>query len=309
MGWQNCIRIQNEQSEVIISTEIGPRILRFGWINKQNFFYLDAGQAGKTGGSDWRIYGGHRLWHAPEAIPRSYSPDNDPVTCRWEREALVLTQAKEVTTGIVKQLEIRLSSSENQLTVLHRLINHSLWSVDLSVWAISALAPGGKAIIPQEPFGEGDAHLLPVRSMAIWSYTQMDDSRWLWGNKYIQAKQDPLYTSEQKIGVLNRQGWCAYCLNGEILIKQFDVNANSTYPDLGSNNEIYINGNFLEVESLGPLECVPPQGMIQHTENWFLTQGTIENTDASIDKVILPAVTFFQQRLRKTKHLKSDRTE
>jgi len=258
---------------------------------------LDTAQAGKTGGDGWRIYGGHRLWHAPEAIPRSYCPDNDPVEYSWEREILTLTQAKEKPTGIVKQLEIRLSASDNRLTILHRLINQNIWDVDLSVWAISALAPGGRAVIPQEPFGEGEAYLLPIRSMAIWAYTDMNDSRWIWGNKYIQAKQNPLQASEQKIGVNNKQGWSAYCLHGDILIKQFDVCPGLAYPDLGSNNEIYINGNFLEIESLGPLVRIPPKGIIQHKEDWILTKGIIDDTDVSIDEVILPQVISFRHQI------------
>ena len=31
-------------------------------------------EKGKTGGSEWHIYGGHRLWHAPEVMPRTYYP-------------------------------------------------------------------------------------------------------------------------------------------------------------------------------------------------------------------------------------------
>ena len=28
---------------------------------------------------EWKPWGGHRLWAAPEAMPRTYSPDNSPI--------------------------------------------------------------------------------------------------------------------------------------------------------------------------------------------------------------------------------------
>ena len=78
MGWPHCLRLSNAEVELIIATDIGIRILHFGFIGGKNIFYLSPEDLGKTGGDHWRIYGGHRLWHAPEAIPRTYSPDNEP---------------------------------------------------------------------------------------------------------------------------------------------------------------------------------------------------------------------------------------
>src|SRR6185312_17000359 len=147
------------------------RILRLGFIGGQNILYLSPEDKGKQGGDTWRIYGGHRLWHAPEAIPRSYSPDNKPITYRYDQQTLKITQPVEESTGIVKEMEVSLSPDLNQITVLHRLINQNLWDIKSSAWALSALAPQGRAIIPQEPYGEGDAYLLPARSLALWSYT------------------------------------------------------------------------------------------------------------------------------------------
>ncbi len=292
-GWPNCIRLINGESELIIATDIGPRILRFGFINSRNFFYMNPYNAGKTGGHDWRIYGGHRLWHAPEASPRSYYPDNDPVNYSFQSDTVKLRQPKEIATGIIKEMEITLSPFKNQVSVLHRLTNENLWDVELSPWAISVLEQGGRAIIPQEPYGEGDDYLLPSRPLVLWQYTKMNDPRWIWGSKYIQAKQDTQLTSEQKIGVLNKPGWAAYCLDGEILVKKFEFDPEAVYPDYGSNNEIYINGSFLEIETLGPLTRIPPHGTIEHAEHWLLAKGKVEESEESIDEKILPLVDSF----------------
>ena len=205
-GWPNCVRLSNDKTEIIVTTDIGPRIIRFGFIGKQNFFYLSPEDQGKIGGDDWRIYGGHRLWIAPEDIQRSYNPDNAPINYSYHDHTLTLSQPKEINSGVVKEMEINLSPEKNRVSILHRLINKNSFAIELSAWSLSAMAKGGHAIIPQEPFGEGNDYLLPARSLSLWQYTKMNDPRWMWGEKYIWAKQDPKIVSEQKIGIMNKQG-------------------------------------------------------------------------------------------------------
>ncbi|HRP32380.1 MAG TPA: hypothetical protein PKV73_10830 [Agriterribacter sp.] len=292
--WPNCIRLSNDEIELIVTTDIGPRIMKFGFINGQNLLYAVPEHAGKTGGAEWRIYGGHRLWLAPEALPFSYNPDNDRVDFELQNQYIKLVQAKEVLSGIVKEMEITMSPVKNEVKVLHRLENRNSQEVELAAWAITMLSPGGRAIIPQEPYGEGDDFLLPARSLALWQYTKMNDPRWVWGDRYIQAKQNPLFTSEQKIGVTNKQGWTAYYLNGEILIKKFDFDPAAVYPDYNCNNETYINKNYLEIETLGPLTKLAPGDKVEHTEHWLLAKATPDETDESIDANVLPIASSFQ---------------
>ena len=234
--------------ELIITTDIGPRIIRFGYINGQNMFYVSPSDKGKTGGDQWRIYGGHRLWLSPEESPRSYYPDNNKVEYSWDGETLTLSQEEETSAG------------------------------------------GGSAILPQEPYIDPEEFLLPARPLVLWYYTRMNDPRWVWGEKYIQMNYDPAIKSEQKIGILNKQGWAAYHLNGELFIKIFDYNEDAIYPDYGCNNVLYINGDFVEVESLGPLVKIQAQGMVEHTEYWSLNKVLIQKGEDSIDKNILPLV-------------------
>ena len=39
---------------------------------------------------DYHFHGGHRLWHAPEAMPRSYIPDDDEVTITDLADGVIL---------------------------------------------------------------------------------------------------------------------------------------------------------------------------------------------------------------------------
>jgi hypothetical protein len=288
-GWTNCIRLSNHETELIVTTDVGPRIIRFGYINGQNLLYVSQEDKGGIGEDDWHIYGGHRLWHSPEIAPRTYCPDNLQVNYSWNGKTLKLTQDIEKSTGIVKEIEIT-PNADNRFTILHRLTNNNLWGIELAPWAITALASGGRAILPQEPYIDPADYLLPSRPVVLWHYTKMDDPRWIWGEKYIQLKYDSELSSEQKLGVLNKQKWGAYYLNGELFLKTFDYNPRTVYADYGCNNEIWVNGTFLELESLGPLAVIPPGGFAEHSEQWFLSKTLLNESEESIDRNVLPII-------------------
>lgn len=289
-GWSNCIRLWNNSIELIVTTDVGPRIIHFGFIGGQNMFYVSAEDCGMSGGNDWRLYGGHRFWLAPEAIPFSYYPDNETVRYQFNGSTLLLVQPVEKSSGLEKQIEITMYPNKDEVSVLHRVVNKSNTGIELAPWALSALAANGRAIIPQEPYGAGNDFLLPARSIALWHYTRMNDPRWIWSEKYIQAKQDPQFNSEQKIGVHNKQGWIAYALKGDLLVKKFCYEPGVTYPDFGSNFETYINDSFLEVETLGRLAELEPGANAEHLEHWHLAKVDVDETDASIDMQVLPLV-------------------
>ena len=37
-GWQNCYRVSNGEVELIVTGDVGPRVIRFGFIGGQNLF-------------------------------------------------------------------------------------------------------------------------------------------------------------------------------------------------------------------------------------------------------------------------------
>ncbi len=70
---------------------------------KENLFYLNPEQAGNRGGDEWKIYGGHRLWCAPEVKEFTYFPDNLPVTVSEIDSGIQFTAPME-KSGVVKTL-------------------------------------------------------------------------------------------------------------------------------------------------------------------------------------------------------------
>jgi hypothetical protein len=303
-GWDNCYRISNGEVELIATSDVGPRIIRFGFVGAENEFNEAKAQLGKVGGDDWRIYGGHRLWVAPEATPRSYFPDNRPVEAKVEGKTLKLIAPPEldpsfkVNTAVQKAFEITMHP-DGHVTVVHRVANVGLWPVELAPWALSVMASKGRAIIPApEPRPHPQA-LLPVRPMAVWSYTNMADPRWIWGKKYIVLRQDPSRREPQKLGVGNERGWAAYARSGHLFLNLFRYVEGATYPDFGSNTEIWTNSEILEMETLGPMTTLKPGQSVEHVENWFLFKGVeVTDDESSIDANVLPKVIDAQKALR-----------
>ena len=73
-GWANCVRLTNGRTELVATTDVGPRIIRYGKPGGPNFLKEYPRQMGRRGGLRWRIFGGHRLWIAPEDVKRTYVP-------------------------------------------------------------------------------------------------------------------------------------------------------------------------------------------------------------------------------------------
>ena len=74
LGSPNNIRISNGTVELIIATDYGPRVMRYALAGSgpdDNVFATIPGVTVKSELGDWYIRGGHRLWHAPEGMPRS----------------------------------------------------------------------------------------------------------------------------------------------------------------------------------------------------------------------------------------------
>lgn len=288
-GWENCYRLANNQIELIITGDVGPRIIRFGFIGEENMFKEFSDQMGKTESDEWLAFGGHRLWHAPESQPRTYFPDLDPVHIQETENGMIATQKPEPTTGLQKQLEIKLLPDQPEAVIKHKLINHNLWAVETAPWAISVMAAGGVAILTLPERGTHPEFILPTSCLSIWPYTNLSDSRWILGERYILLNQDKKIAAPQKLGVFASDGWAAYANFNNLFIKQVPIQYDGIYPDLGVNFEVFTNDEMLEVESLGPFESIPPKGQIDHLEHWTLVKDVPQpNSDADIITNIVP---------------------
>lgn len=290
LGWDNCIQLSNGQVELVVTTDVGPRIIHFSFCNEENIFGTIADQVGRTGDAEWNNYGGHRFWLAPEDMRSTYYPDNQPVTVE-EHDGFVRFMAPlETTTQMQKTVDVALDPKAAKVTVSHTVKNHGPWTVELAPWALSVMAKGGTAVLPLPPQGSHAENLLPTGHLITWAYTKMNDPRWTWGEQFILLRQDPSATDPQKIGSNNVQGWLGYVHNGRFFLKQFEPHNNqATYPDNNCSTELYTDPNILELETLAPLVQLEPGASASHTETWQLfADVSTPQTDADVITHLLP---------------------
>jgi hypothetical protein len=294
-GWENAYRISNASVELVVLADVGPRVVVYRFLGGENIFHEVEEQAGLTGGADFRLYGGHRLWISPE-VDHTYFPDNSPVTVTQGNGLIRFTAPVESASpgsNLQKEVEIQLDEQGTRVTIHHRVTNLDSRPTELAPWAPTMMTPGGRAILPLPPRAAMDKdHFQSVGPLTLWSFTDFADSRWTLGTEYIQLQQQTSPTGrfpEQMTGLYKPAGWGAYFLNGTVFLKSAPVIAGAAYPDFGCNFEIFTNPEFLELETLGPQVELGPEESVCHTETWKLFQSVPDGEDDSwIREAIAP---------------------
>ena len=262
----DCVSLENPAVRLMITQSVGPRIICLCFNGGKNLFAeLPDFVTERPDGKIFHFYGGHRLWHAPEAMPRTYTLDDGPVEIIPIPNGLSVTQPVEVETGIEKNIQISLVEDKPQVLVRHVLTNHNSWSVECAPWAITQFKTGGVAILPQSQKQTG---MLPNRSLTLWPYTEFANPQVIWGNRNILIRAE--MPGPFKVGFPNPRGWLAYWLDGTLFVKRTTFDPQAEYYDFGSSSECYCNNRFLELETLAPISRLAPGESIVHTETWEL---------------------------------------
>lgn len=288
LGLPNCYLFSNGTVEVVVAGDIGPRVLDYCFVGGPSVLGECPEASVETEWGEFKPWGGHRLWTAPEAMPRSYAPDNDAVEVLSEGERAVrLVGAVEAHTGVRKEIAVALDATGSGVTLSHRVTNVGAWRVELAAWALTIMRGVGEVVIPQEPHGPHPQNLLPARALVLWPYTDMTDARLSFGRKLIRVRSDASATEPQKIGVANKRGWAAYLLDGTLFVKRFGYEEGASYPDMGCNNEVFTAGAFIELESLSKLSALEPGETLEHTERWELFDGvSVGDDEDEVDDAI-----------------------
>jgi hypothetical protein len=291
-GWPNCYRVTNGDVELIVTADVGPRVIRFGFLGGQNLFKEYPEQLGKKDEPQFQLRGGHRVWKAPEDPVATWAPDNVPVHIEILADGLTATEPVEPLTGLQKEISVHMAASGAKVTVVHRIANKSLFPLEFAPWALTMMAQGGMAVTGFPPRGRHPVNLEATNPLVMWAYTDLSDPRWKFTKKYMSLRQDPNNSEAQKLGLFNPSTWAAYLLNGEVFVKATTANPAATYTDFGCSFETFTNNEFLEIETLGPMTKVIPGKSVEHVEHWSLHRGVTlgEFSDAEIDRKLLPLV-------------------
>jgi hypothetical protein len=291
-GWRNCYRVSNGEAELIVTGDVGPRVIRFGFVGGQNVFKEYPEQMGRAGEDKFQLRGGDRVWKAPEDPVATWAPDNVSVEIIPTPTGLVARAPVEPLTMLQKEIEVSMAPSGTEVTVSHRITNRSLFAVEFAPWVLTMMAPGGTAITGFPPRGRHPINLEATNPLVMWAYTNLADKRWTFTKKYLALHQDPNNSDAQKLGIFNRDTWAVYLLNGEAFVKTATADPAKTYTDFGCSFETFTNNEFLEIETLGPLTKVSPGQTVTQVEHWSLHRNVWVPAliDDDIDRVVLPLV-------------------
>lgn len=276
-GWSRCARLVSGSTEAIVTLEVGPRIVRYGFIDGMNILRENQAEMGLVGGDEYRSYGGHRLWVAPEDKERTYVPENGDVSAT-EHGAQITFQIPPDRFGLQRDISVE-PTAGNGFRVNHRIVNVSPEAIIFAPWSLTVMAPGGECIFPQEAFESHNDNFLPVRPLVLWGYTDMSDRRWTWGKHVVRLRHED--AGPQKVGACVTDGIAVYFNQGILFLKRFEFRLGVVYPDMGCNFETFTRHDMLEVESLGELRSVPPGQDSTLKETWYLLEGEVPPVDNS----------------------------
>jgi hypothetical protein len=277
--------LENEFLRLEYLAQAGPRIVRLSMAGSTDNLLAEAPDVSwETPYGRYHLYGGHRLWVAPEKAGLTSQPDDDGLQIEPFEQGVRLNGASEVAGGLSKTLEVYLQTAKPGVSILHRLTNQGDEPIEVAPWAITQLPLGGQAILPQPTRSVDPDGLQPNRLLVLWPYTQWCDPRLRLGDEMILVNGIS-FDKKFKIGYYNRHGWAGYLRQGVFFGKRFEIQEQGTYVDLGCNFEIYCDQRLLELETLGPLRKLAPGESVEHKEEWVVLPGveSYENLEAILN--------------------------
>lgn len=279
-----CVVISNGEIEAYVTVDLGPRIIRFGFLGGKNILfdnrkaftpktdkvYTDYYGEGKA----WENFGGHRVWMTKETYPETYTPDDQPVKYTVTENGAVFEQPDDTKNGVKKLFEIKMDPDDANMQIKTTIKNISDKEKEFAVWCISVAAADGTLIIPMNT---NDTGYLANRTISVWPYTDLSDSRLNFGKKYITVKQDTNAKTPFKIG-LDLNGGQVYYVNGnDVFCKKYENNhPDGIYPDNGVSFETYTDNTILEIENLSEVKKVASGKENTMVESWSLFKKPCE---------------------------------
>ena len=256
---------ENGCVEIIIPLEFGLRIGHFSLIGEKNVFFEQPNDMTDLSTPEgWRVRGGHRMWLAPES-EKVYCPDNAPIEYALLENGVEIFQQEDPWLHVKKSMRIVFHDGA-EVEVTNRVENTGAEAIRCSVWAISAMAPGG---VEELSFALRDGGYDHWHRISMWDYTSLGDDRAEYRRDGIKLTHRPI-DRKYKIGVGHPYGPVRYTNNGITFVKEFDVKPEMEYADANVSFETFMCKHMVEIESLSPLMTIAPGETGAHTEIWRL---------------------------------------
>lgn len=264
--WGKVLMLTTDYAEVGVALEFGIRVVHLSCPGMENLFYeqdpdLSDGNATPQG---WKLYGGHRIWLAPES-DQSYYPDNDPVSYTVDGNSVLVEQKTDPWTGMKKLLKINFW--DDSITLENIFINDTDAVVEGASWSINSLDGGGAAKIDFVGSDPGDC--TPRRVISLWADTTVQDPRLRFTRDSLTATHMPI-ADYLKLGLYCNPGKAVFENKGQRFTLTFGAGGIENHTDNGCNFELFMAKEFMELEILGVKRTLQPGEAASHTETWVL---------------------------------------
>lgn len=289
-----CLEVTNGKLDILITLDVGPRIIYFAAPGGENLLFNDESQSlGTKGelfesvfgiGERFFFYGGHRMWLAPQLMIHSSVPDNNPVIYAFVENGVELIPEPQKIPGVQPYMKVIMSPDEAKIRIEVKYTNISDETMEHACWQITQMAPGGVAFVPFVPQLKMRPPGKPGGSLPAFNLMKpltpggvlamflggADDSRFGIDSHYITLKHDPDLGRPIKFGNANKEGWAMYANKGQVITLRFEHNPDGIYTDGGCSFECFASQDFLELESLGEFSTMKPGDTITHSETLSL---------------------------------------
>jgi hypothetical protein len=254
--------IEQGKLRLVCLAETGPRIV--GLFHSSiggNLLAETPDIVQQTPFGDYPLYGGHRLWEAPETEGVTGLPEGKQTVEGIDSGIRLSSEVNAI--GIQKIIELRFAEADSvQLT--HWIANLGNQPRRLAAWAITQLRPGGTVVLPfSSATGKN-----PNRNLVLWPYSEWHPEAFGFVSGRLEFDPRPVQ-KPFKFGA-QAEGSVAIQYAGYKFTKHFNA-ANGEYADRNCNVEVYVDAGYIELETLSAVKQLEPGQTVSHTETWQLT--------------------------------------
>lgn len=263
--WGRVLFLEEYNTQIGIALDFGIRIVHLSVAGMENLYYVQPKDLsdGFVTPDGWKLYGGHRLWSAPES-DLSYCPDNDPVSYEILENGAAVTQGKEKWLGISKRLAV--TFEDGKICLTQTIKNEGDAPITCASWGVNTLGPGTAEIsFP----GTAPGDYTPRRRMNLWANTNPHDPRLSFEKDRLTATFQPL-ADYCKLGLYTPEGNAVYTAKGQKFTLTFHTPNVESCPDGGCNFELYMGAKFMELETMSTVKTLNPGEETSHQEFWTL---------------------------------------
>lgn len=274
VGWREAYRLRLGEATMVVVTEVGPRILSLSAGNGPNLLFVAQETAGQgQGDTDWNIYGGHRVWVAPETRD-TYAPDNARCEVEVSEDGLTVIAPAGSQTRLQKRLTI--SAQDGRFVVEQGVRNTADALYTGAVWALTCVEPSGVIVFPWGQGGSWDLKKIVYWNRWIGHSSDVTSQQWQPGPDLFKV----VPTGEEgKVGSNSPEGWVALCRKDATFIKSRRWVPDVRYPDEDCSLQVYTCDRFVEMETLSPLTVFYPGEEVVHREVWTVAAGATDPSD------------------------------